>query len=84
MTFCNPDHRDTVESAADAIRDCQAAQVVTVCEPMAGQHNRWSLVILLQGRGVPAPVLSELAHYGLTERGSQPQGAYWECVAVVA
>lgn len=67
---CQPQQRESVRAAADALDDLRRVAGTTVYPPRVGPYDRWALAVRLEPRvcGIPAPVLEALAAEGLRIR----------------
>lgn len=82
MSTCIARARKRARKAADKLELHHRVEAVDVLAPEADPTNKWTIELVLCAEGVPHDVLDLLGSYQLTLRESQPQGPYWQAVAV--
>lgn len=80
---CRPDARDRVRSFARAVACDERVVDADTLDPDTGPEPMWSATLILEPRagGAPPALQREAQARDLTLR-TQPQGPYWEVVAL--
>ena len=82
MSTCAARARKRARKAGDKLTRHHRVEAVDVLAPDTDPTDRWTVELVLCAEGVPHDVLDLLGSYQLTLRTAQPQGPYWQAVAV--
>lgn len=80
---CTVRARDQARAAARQLDADPRVLAVDLIDPATDPTDSWTVDLICNSEsGLPSPVHSVLAEYGLTIRQVRPRSDHWQCLAV--